>query len=78
MRCSLVGRVKVQQRVHSRREGWPVEEVTINLRHSKIHVTDYAECETREGMPDWIGRDTHIAGSLTHEQRSRLLKITNK
>jgi putative redox protein len=47
--------------MYARRKGWPLEEVTVNLRHSKIHATDCAECETKVGMPDWIKRDTHIA-----------------
>jgi uncharacterized OsmC-like protein len=64
--------------MYARRKGWPLEEVTVNLRHAKIHASDCAECETKEGMPDWIERDTHIAGSLTNEQRSLLLEIVNK
>ena len=64
--------------MYARRKGWPLEEVTVNLRHSKIHATDCAECETREGMLDRIERDIHFAGSLTNEQRSKLLEIANK
>ena len=63
---------------YARRKGWPLEEVTVNLRHSKIHATDCAECETREGMLDRIERDIHFAGSLTNEQRFKLLEIANK
>ena len=62
----------------ARRKGWPLQEVTVNLRHSKIHATDCAECETREGMLDRIERDIHFAGSLSDEQRSKLLEIANK
>ena len=64
--------------MYSRRKGWPLEEVTVNLRHSKIHATDCAQCETKEGMLDRIERDIHFAGSLTSEQRSKLLEIANK
>jgi uncharacterized OsmC-like protein len=64
--------------MYARRKGWPLEEVTINLRHAKIHASDCAECETKEGMLDRIERDIHLVGSLTKEQRSKLLEIANK
>ncbi len=64
--------------MYARRKGWPLEEVTVNLRHANIHASDCAECETKEGMLDRIERDIHFAGSLTNEQRSKLLEIANK
>jgi len=64
--------------MYARRKGWPLEEVAVNLRHSKVHASDCAECETREGMLDRIELDLHLAGSLTNEQRSKLLEIANK
>ena len=64
--------------MYARRKGWPLEEVTVHLRHSKIHAEDCADCETKEGMLDRIERDIHFAGPLTQEQRSKLLEIANK
>jgi uncharacterized OsmC-like protein len=64
--------------IYARRKSWPLEEVTVHLRHSKIHATDCAECETKEGMLDRIERDIHFAGPLTEEQRTKLLEIANK
>jgi putative redox protein len=64
--------------MYARRKGWPLERVTVSLRHSKIHASDCAECETREGMLDRIERDIQLTGSLTAEQCSRLLEIANK
>ncbi len=64
--------------MYARRKGWPLEEVAVNLRHSKVHASDCAECETREGMLDRIELNLHLSGSLTNEQRSKLLEIANK
>jgi uncharacterized OsmC-like protein len=64
--------------MYARRKGWPLKDVTVRLRHSRIHASDCADCETKEGMLDRIERDIHFAGSLTAEQRSKLLEIANK
>ena len=64
--------------MYARRKGWPLEVVTVNLRHAKIHASDCAECETKEGMLNRIEQDIHFAGSLTNEPRSKLLEIGNK
>jgi uncharacterized OsmC-like protein len=64
--------------MYARRKGWPLEKVDVTLRHSKIHATDCADCETKEGMLDRIQRDIHFVGPLTTEQRSKLLEIANK
>src|SRR6202051_415665 len=47
--------------MYARRKGWPLEEVTVNVRHSKIHASDCAECEMKEGMLDRIERAIHFA-----------------
>jgi putative redox protein len=64
--------------MYARRKAWPLQEVVVYLRHSKIYAKDCAECETHDGMLDRIERDIHLDGSLTAEQRSRLIDIANK
>jgi putative redox protein len=64
--------------MYARRKVWPLESVTVRLRHSRIHAVDCAECETKEGMLDRIERDIQLTGTLTEEQRARLLEIANK
>ncbi len=63
---------------YARRKGWPLQDVTTRLRHSRIHVTDCAECETKEGRIDRIELDIELAGPLDDEQRSKLLEIAKK
>jgi len=64
--------------LYARRKSWPLETVTVRLRHSKIHAADCADCETKEGMLDHIESDLEFAGRLTQEQRSKLLEIAER
>src|SRR5580700_10964245 len=64
--------------MYARRKGWPLEETTVHLRHTKIHASDSADWQTKDAMLDHIERDIHFAGPLTAEQRARLLEIANK
>lgn len=64
--------------LYARRKGWPLQEVTVLLSHSKIYAADCAECETREGKIDRIEREIEMTGSLTAEQRFKLMEIADK
>jgi putative redox protein len=64
--------------MYARRKRWPLEGVTVRLRHARIHAEDCAECETKEGMLDRIEREITLTGPLDAEQRGRLLEIANR
>jgi len=64
--------------MYARRKRWPLDAVTVRLRHSRIHAADCADCETKEGFLDHIECDVEAGGSLSDEQRARLLEIANK
>ena len=64
--------------LYARRKSWPLESVTVRLRHSRVHAADCAECETKEGSVDRIERDIELAGDLSAEQRTRLLEIASR
>jgi len=56
----------------------PLENVTVRLKHDKVHAQDCAECETQEGKIDRIDREIELAGRLDEAQRAKLLEIANK
>ena len=65
-------------RMYARHKQWPLDKVTVELTHGKVHAKDCAECETREGKVDRIERVITITGDLDAEQRERLLAIADK
>jgi putative redox protein len=64
--------------LYARSRKWPLESVTINLKHSKIHAADCRDCETKEGKIDHIEREIHLVGNLDPEQKKKLLEIADK
>jgi uncharacterized OsmC-like protein len=64
--------------VYARRKQWPLESVTVRLRHSRVYAADCAECEAKEGLLDRIELDIQLVGILTEEQRAKLLEIAAK
>jgi uncharacterized OsmC-like protein len=64
--------------MYAQRKSWPLQDVTVRLRHSRIHAQDCAECETMEGKIDRIELDIEFAGALSSEQRAKLLEIAKK
>jgi putative redox protein len=64
--------------MYARRKQWPLEHVTVRLRHSKIHAEDCVQCETEDRKLDRIERELELRGALDEDQRSRLLAIANR
>ena len=64
--------------LYARRKQWPLENITVSLRHSRIHAKDCEECETKEGVLDRIETEIELTGSLSSEQRAKLIEIAAK
>ena len=64
--------------LYARRRQWPLEGVTVRLSHSRIHATDCAECETKEGKLDRIDREIALTGGLDAAQRTQLMQIAER
>ena len=64
--------------LYARRRKWPLEHVTVRLRHSRIHAEDCADCEEMDVRVERIEREIALAGALSDEQRKALLAIAEK
>ena len=64
--------------MYARRKKWPLERVTVRLRHSRVHVEDCAACETQNSRLTVIDRELALEGALDEDQRARLLAIANR
>ena len=64
--------------LYARRKQWPLENIIVSLRHSRIHAKDCEECETKEGMLDRIDTEIELTGTLTAEQHAKLMEIAAK
>jgi uncharacterized OsmC-like protein/alpha/beta superfamily hydrolase len=65
-------------RMYADRKGWPLRQMTVRLRHSRIHAVDCLDCETKAGQLDQIERELRFEGELTDDQRARLMDIADR
>ncbi len=65
-------------RMYADRKKWPLEHVSVDLEHSRIHASDCDTCETEKGKVSQIERVITLQGPLDNEQRARLLEIADR
>jgi putative redox protein len=64
--------------MYARRKQWPLERVTVHLRHSRVHAEDCVACEAQDAKLTVIERDIQLDGTLGEDQRARLLAIADR
>ncbi len=65
-------------RMYADRKKLALDEVTVRLRHRKIHAEDCVECEEKDKKIDFIEREIELKGSLDEQERRRLVEIANR
>ena len=65
-------------RLYADRRKWPLEAVTVRLRHQRIHRDDCVNCEAKDAYLERVDRTLELKGPLTDEQRTRLLEIADR
>jgi uncharacterized OsmC-like protein len=66
-------------RLYADRKGWPIESITVELSHGRVHARDCEECEEADNvMVDIIHKRVVVAGDLDVEQLERLHEIADR
>ncbi len=63
-------------RMYARRKGWPLDHVSVDICHDKVHAQD-AETGSGDKIDTWR-RKIRLDGALSNEQRQRLLEIADR
>lgn len=65
-------------RLYADRKKWPLENVSVELRHDRIHANDSRDCAAPPCRIERIERTLNFEGPLSDEQRDRLVEIAER
>jgi putative redox protein len=81
---ALGGCMAITALMYARRKQWPVEAVSVNVSHEKVHAADCKECTKEEieaagnARIDVIRTELSVRGDLSREQIDRLHEIAGR
>ncbi len=65
--------------LYVRRKEWPLESVTVECSHERVHCRDAEDCdESDQAYIDLIRRHIVLKGDLTDEQRDRIGRVSRR
>ena len=70
--------IAITVRMYANRKQWPLKDIRVDVNIKKIHAEDCDDCEQDEGYVDVIDKRLTFSGSLTDEQRQRLVEISER
>ncbi len=65
-------------RMYARRKKWPLEHVSVDVTHNKIHAADCDHCNGGDHKIDQFRRIITLTGDLDEDQLARLMAIADK
>ncbi|APG47321.1 bifunctional alpha/beta hydrolase/OsmC family protein [Phaeobacter porticola] len=63
-------------RMYARRKGWPLESISVDVCHDKVHAQD--ALPSGPAQIDQFTRVIYLSGNLTADQRAKLLDIADR
>lgn len=76
--ASLAACTAMTIQMYARRKKWEVLNVTVHVNHSREYALDCESCEDESAKIDTLKREITLEGSLSEEQKNRLLEIADK
>lgn len=64
--------------MYTRRKGWPLERIKVDVDYGKEHYADCEDCETTDEKIDTFRRTVKLEGQLDDKQRARIMQIADK
>lgn len=65
-------------RMYCNHKGWNVENIDVNLKHSRIHENDCKEPDQDKCKIELIEKTINIKGDLDDKQRDRLIQVADR
>ena len=65
--------------LYVRRKQWPLQSITVECTHQRVHCRDIENCEDDEGAYiDLINREITLDGDLSSDQKDRISYIARR
>ena len=65
-------------RMYANHKQIDLQDITVELHHSRVHAEDCSGCEKQKTQIDVITRTIQLHGNLSDQRRTRLLEIANQ
>ncbi len=65
-------------RMYAQRKGWDLQEIEVELTHSRVHAQDCADCPEQDINLDCITLALTLQGNLDNAQLERLREIARR
>jgi len=65
-------------RMYANHKNWPLEDVHVQLEHSRRHGDDCKNCDDTKSKVETITRTIKLTGQLSEDQHERMVEIANR